>query len=133
MFNRCSKRRTPRGGCPDPSVKIQLWFSQNLSSLNRLHTVSFSTWRTKSASQLPNCITSGSQIEGIAYPPVPIFRQFISSPLSTIVMFPTIVPRFFANTCNSSRRLPSETSRSSRTVSLSPCSSNVFSFVPVMV
>ena len=132
-LSRCSSRRHPRGGCPAPCVRMQLFFSQKRSSLKRFQTVPFSTCRTNFASHFLNWITSGSTIDGSAYPPEPMRRQSISSPLSTSVMLPTIEPRFSANTCSSSRSTESATSRSSRIGSDSSCVSKVFSFVPATV
>ena len=71
---------------------MQLFRFQYLSSLNRVHTASFSMRRTYLASCLRNVMTFSSTIEGTAQPPEPIRRKSIVSPVSVMVMGPTIEP-----------------------------------------
>src|SRR3989344_539176 len=94
---------------------MQLFFFQNLSSLNLLQIVSFST------------------IDGIDHPPEPILRKSIVSPASIIVRFPTIEPFCPARTCSSSLNEPSVISKSSIIGSDSDWSSHVSSDVSPIV
>ena len=71
---------------------MQLLRFQNLSSLKRVHTASFSMSRTYLASCLRNVMTFSSTIEGTAQPPEPIRRRSMVSPMSVMVMGPTIEP-----------------------------------------
>ena len=78
-------------------------------------------------------MTFSSTMEGTAQPPEPIRRRSMVSPVSVMVMGPTIEPLRAANRCSSSRRASTVTSRSSMIGSDSSCSSNVFCFVSPMV
>ena len=71
---------------------MQLLRFQNLSSLKRVHTASFSMRRTYLASCLRKVMTFSSTMEGTAQPPEPIRRRSMVSPVSVIVMGPTIEP-----------------------------------------
>ena len=84
------------------------------------------TVRTYFASCLRKVITFSSTIEGTAQPPEPMRRRSIVSPVSVIVIGPTIEPLRAANMCSSSRSASSVTSRSSMIGSDSSCSSKVF-------
>ena len=106
---------------------------QNLSSLKRVHTASFSMSRTYLASCLRKLMTFSSTIEGTAQPPEPMRRRSIVSPESVIVIGPTIEPLRAAKRCSSSRRASTVTSRSSMIGSDSSCSSNVFCLVSPIV
>ena len=65
---------------------MQLLRFQNLSSLKRVHTASFSISSTYLASCLRKVMTFSSTIEGTAQPPEPIRRRSMVSPLSTMVI-----------------------------------------------
>ena len=106
---------------------------QNLSSLKRLQTASFSTSSTYFASCRPNWMTFSSTMEGTPQPPEPMRRRSMVSPESRMVMGPTMVPLREAKRCSSSRSASSATSMSSMMGSDSSCSSKVFCFVSPMV
>ena len=112
---------------------MQLLRFQNLSSLKRVQTASFSISRTYLASCLRKPMTFSSTIEGTAQPPEPMRRRSMVSPLSVMVIGPTIEPLRAAKRCSSSRRASSVTSRSSMIGSDSSCSSKVFWRVSPMV
>ena len=65
---------------------MQLSRFQNLSSLKRVHTASFSMSSTYFASCLRKVMTFSSTIEGTAQPPEPIRRRSMVSPLSVMVI-----------------------------------------------
>ena len=67
---------------------MQLLRFQNLSSLKRVHTASFSMSRTYLASCLRKVMTFSSTIEGTAQPPEPMRRRSMVSPVSVMVIGP---------------------------------------------
>ena len=78
-------------------------------------------------------MTFSSTIEGTAQPPEPIRRRSMVSPVSVMVIGPTIEPLRAAKRCSSSRRASTVTSRSSMMGSDSSCSSKVLCFVSPIV